>query len=217
MSITEDQLISLVRTSLVGLGGLIFVLWLNSFVIRRVSLRYEVRGRGLLARHRYNRVFLAFFLSVLYLALTQLASISLWAVLLGLLGIVADPISGLLFAGSCYTTVGILSDIAPPHWKLLPIFIAVSGIFSFALTTTTVLNMAPLFRRAWFAKHAQHVRAVLRGEGIALADLHISDQIREALLEAGVRLDEPGDVGPGDARPGNARPGIPHPGDGKRG
>ena len=196
MLLTEDQLISLARTALVGVLGLLAVLWLNSFVIRRVSLRYEVRARGYLARRRHNRVFVAFFLAVAYLALTQLGAITVWAVLLGLLGIVKDPISSLLFAGSCYTTIGIVADIAPEHWKLLPIFIAVSGIFSFALSTTTVLNMAPVFRRAWFAKHAMHVQAVLRAEGISVTDLHISDQIREALLEAGVRLDDPRKEGP---------------------
>ena len=188
---TEGDLVELSQTPALGLAGLFIVLWLNVFFIRRVSLGYEVRARGLIARRAYNRVFFAFFLAVTYLALTQLGAITLWTVLLRTFDVVADPIRALLFAGSCYTTVGIVSDIASERWRLLPIFIAISGIFSFALSTTTVLNMAPLFRRAWFGKHATLVLSALEARGIDLAEVEMSEPLRQVLTQAAEKRRRP--------------------------
>lgn len=171
------------------LAGLFVVLWFNSFFIRRIAVRYEIRVRRSLARQAYNRALFSFFVSVSYLAMVQLGAIMFWSLALLTFGVVGDPIRSLLFAGSCYTTVGIVSDIAPEHWLLLPIFIAVSGIFSFALSTATVINMTPLFRRAWFAKHAPRIRAMIQAEGIDLSDPDISDQMRNLLGNAGKEAD----------------------------
>lgn len=157
----EESLVGILQTASLGLVGLIAILGLNAFFIRRISLRFELAGRQDLVNHKYNGVFANFFLSVVLLALVQLGAIVIWAILLRLFDVVGTPASALLFAGSCYTTIGILSDIASEGWKLLAVFIAVSGIFSFALSTATVLNMTPLYRRAWFAKHAKKIAEVL--------------------------------------------------------
>lgn len=189
MLLTEDQLVSLLQTTTLGLAGLFVVLWFNSFFIRRIAVRYEIRVRRSLARQAYNRALFSFFVSVSYLAMVQLGAIVFWALALLTFGVVGDPVRSLLFAGSCYTTVGIVSDIASEHWLLLPIFIAVSGIFSFALSTATVINMTPLFRRAWFTKHAKRIRAMVEAEGIDLNDSDISDQVRNLLTNAGKETD----------------------------
>jgi hypothetical protein len=181
--LTEHQIASLLQAAALGIGGLLAVLWINSFFIRRVSLRYEVRARRHAARRSYNRVFFGFFVSVAVLAVVQLGAIAVWAVLLRVFGVVDEPIRALLFAGSCYTTLGIVTDIAGERWTLLPIFIAISGIFSFALSTASVLNMTPTFRRAWYGKHADHVRAMLEAEGIELSETDLAEMLADPLRE----------------------------------
>ena len=181
MLLTQEQLISLFQTTLLGVAGLFCILWANSFFIRRISVRYEIRVRGLLARRDYNRALFAFFVSVSYMALVQLGAVTLWAVALLAFKVVGDPNRALLFAGSCYTTIGIVSDIAAEGWSLLPVFIAISGLFSFALSTAAVLSMANLYRRAWYAKHAKRIRAMIEAEGIDLSDADITDQMRSLL------------------------------------
>lgn len=161
-----DKVITLLETAAVGGMGLFAVLVFNAFFSRRIALRYEVRARRCLAHRHFDRGLYFFFHAVVGLAFVQLGAIALWAGLLHTIGVVPDIVQALLFAGSCYTTVGIVSDIAPEHWRLLPIVIAVSGIFSFALSTANVVGMAPLYRKLWFAKHAKRVRVLLAAEHV---------------------------------------------------
>lgn len=174
MAPMEEESIVLLQTVALGGIGLFSLMWVNAFFIRRIALQYEVRARVSLARGQYNRVFLRFYLAVTYLAFAQLAAIVMWGVALQTLGIVGDPVRAIVFAGSCYTTVGIVSDILPRGWQLLPIFIAMSGLFSFSLSTMTMLNMAPLSRQAWIAKHARRIRAILAAHKVDLRDFALS-------------------------------------------
>lgn len=161
-----DNVIEVLETAALGVAGLFLVLSVNSFFSRRISLKYEVRARRSIARQHYNRALYFFFHAVMSIALVQMGAIAIWGAVLMVMGIVPDIVPALLFAGSCYTTLGIVSDIAKDHWRLVPILIAISGIFSFALSTATVVGMAPLYRKAWFAKHAKHVRGLLVAEHV---------------------------------------------------
>ena len=182
MPLTEDLVESVFRTVVLGVVVLLAIIWVNAFFTRRITVRYEVRARGSVARQAYDHVFLSFFLVLILFVLVQVAAIALWAAVAMLFGVVADPVRAVLFAGSCYLTVGFVSDIAPDGWKLLPIFIAVSGIFSFALSTAALINMTPIFRRAWLAKHAAQVRKLLAERGVSLEDLPPDDEIRQVLV-----------------------------------
>ena len=183
----EQSLVGILQTTGLGLVGMIAILGLNAFFIRRISLRFELTSRQNLANHKYDRVFANFFVSVMLLALVQLGAILIWAVLLRLFEVVDTPSRALLFAGSCYTTIGILSDITSEGWKLLAVFIAMSGIFSFALSTATALNMTPLYRRPWFAKHAKKIAMVLAASRITLTDSDEGKQLQIALHHAAER------------------------------
>mgnify|MGYP006285616873 CR=1 FL=1 len=164
MIIDPDKLIAVLQTAALGVAGLFVVLFVNSFFSRRISLNYEVRARRYIARKSYNLVFYFFFHAVMAIALVQMGAVVIWAGVLMGMGIVSDFVQAVLFAGSCYTTLGIVSDIAQDHWRLMPILIALSGIFSLALSTANVVGMAPMYRKAWFAKHARRVREILEAE-----------------------------------------------------
>jgi hypothetical protein len=180
----EQSLISVLQTTSLGLVGLCAILGLNAFSIRRIFFRFELTSRQHMVCHKYNLVFFDFLLSVVLLALVQLGAIVIWAILLRLFGVVSTPAKALLFAGSCYTALGMLSDIASEGWRLLPVFIAISGIFSFSLSTAAVLNMTPLYRRAWFLKHAKRIAFVLQTSNIELSEADDDKLLHIALRHA---------------------------------
>lgn len=165
------QTVALWENLAVGAVTLFVMLWINVFFQRRISLAYEIRARINLYRQRYNRVFLNYFVSIIGLIMVQTLAIAVWALMLRVMGLIDDPLDAILFAGSCYTTIGIVSDVMPPGWKLLALFIALSGLFSIALSTAVMLSMSPLFRYAWMKKHANRINKKLNKWGISMPEL----------------------------------------------
>ena len=165
------QTVALWENLAVGAVTLFVMLWINVFFQRRISLAYEIRARINLYRQRYNRVFLNYFVSIIGLIMVQTLAIAVWALMLRVMGLIDDPLDAILFAGSCYTTIGIVSDVMPPGWKLLALFIALSGLFSIALSTAVMLSMSPLFRYAWMKKHANRINRKLNKWGISMPEL----------------------------------------------
>jgi hypothetical protein len=69
-----------------------------------------------------------------------------------------DLIDAILFAGSCYTTLGFVEDILPNGWKSLAFFISFSGLFSLAWTTSIMIGMTNTYRETWKLKnHSQRL------------------------------------------------------------
>ncbi len=165
------QTVALWENLAVGAVTLFVMLWINVFFQRRISLAYEIRARINLYRQRYNLVFLNYFVSIIGLIMVQTLAIAVWALMLRVMGLIDDPLDAILFAGSCYTTIGIVSDVMPPGWKLLALFIALSGLFSIALSTAVMLSMSPLFRYAWMKKHANRINKKLNKWGISMPEL----------------------------------------------
>lgn len=165
------QTVALWENLAVGAVTLFVMLWINVFFQRRISLAYEIRARINLYRQRYNLVFLNYFVSIIGLIMVQTLAIAVWALMLRVMGLIDDPLDAILFAGSCYTTIGIVSDVMPPGWKLLALFIALSGLFSIALSTAVMLSMSPLFRYAWMKKHANRINRKLNKWGLSMPEL----------------------------------------------
>ena len=166
------QTVALWQNLSVGAITLFVMLWINVFFQRRITLNYEIHARINLYRQRYNFVFLNYFTSIIYLIMVQVLAITIWALTLRVMNLINDPLDALLFAGSCYTTISIVSDVMPPGWKMLALFIALSGLFSVALSTAAMLNMSPLFRYAWMKKHEDHIQKILKKKNIHLPDLN---------------------------------------------
>lgn len=165
------ELIPLLQNFAVGVSGLFVVMWFNIFFLRRIVVYYEINARIHLIKDQFNRVFLTYVLAITFLMLVQMLSIFVWGVYITLLGLIGDLHSGLMFAGSCYTTIGIVSDVMPNAWKVQAIFIALSGLFGLALSTASMLNMAPLFRKAWYRKHDKAIRAIMFKANLPLSEL----------------------------------------------
>lgn len=159
--------------------GLFAALWINVFFLRRITINFEIRGRVCLNRNNTNGVFRQYFLAIIYLMLVQIIVIVLWGAALYALALVKDPLDAIMFAGSCYTTMGIVTEVMPTGWKFIAIVIALSGLFAIALATSAMINMSTLFRRAWLIKHASKIEAILQRENIEIPDfLSVEETIK---------------------------------------
>jgi hypothetical protein len=150
--------------------GLFAALWINVFFLRRIAINFEIRGRACLNRNYANGVFHHYFLGITYLMIVQIMVIILWGIALYGLSLIKDPMEAIMFSGSCYTTMGIVTEVMPTGWKFIAIIIALSGLFAVALATSSMINMSTLFRRAWLLKHASSIEAILQKEHIEIPD-----------------------------------------------
>ena len=82
-----------------------------------------------------------FVVAVLMMSLMQLGSILIWTPALYATGLIQDIRLALLFSGSCFTTLGIFAAILPKGWKSVAFYIAFSGLFSFAIATSSMMSM----------------------------------------------------------------------------
>ncbi len=153
-----------------GILGLFTVLWINVFFLRRITINFEIRGRICLNRDNPVGVFHHYFAAITYIMILQIMVIILWGLALYALSLIKDPMGAIMFAGSCYTTMGIVTEVMPTGWKFIAIVIALSGLFAVALATSAMINMSALFRRAWLTKHAASIEAILQREQVEIPD-----------------------------------------------
>ena len=75
------------------------------------------------------------------LALVQLASISIWALSIWMLGVLPSWFTALHLSASSYTTLGDFPATIADGWHMIPVFIAFSGLFSFAWAASSTMSM----------------------------------------------------------------------------
>lgn len=139
-----------------GLLGLTIILIFHGGAINHVSMKFEMRTKKNLELGQYNWVFSHFYLCFMYIALIHLSEILIWSAYIIQLGLIGDPVKAILFAGSCYTTVGFVEDILPEGWRSLAFFISFTGLFSIAWTTSTMIGMTNTYKDAWRQKYGKY-------------------------------------------------------------
>lgn len=148
----------LVKEIFFGIVGLVVVLIFHGSAINHIIMRFEARTEANLKNGQYNWVFTHFYTSFFLIAIVHICEIMLWTFFLVWLGLMTDGVQALLFAGSCYTTVGFVSDVLPVGWKSLAFFIAFTGLFSFAWTTSVMIGMTSAYKAAWSLKYKRGKR-----------------------------------------------------------
>lgn len=146
----------LVRDAAWGIACLICVLIFHGGAINYVYMRFERLTQKNLTLHQYNRVFFHFYATFVFLAMFHLLEIIFWSLFIIGLGIMQTPIDAILFAGSCYLTIGFESDTLIEGWKTFAFFISFSGLFSLAWTTSIMIGMTSAYKNAWTQKHHRH-------------------------------------------------------------
>ncbi len=128
------------RDAAFGLGLLAIILVLNTILFIRIFLWF-LKGSAKLVKPRALDLIILFVSSVLLMSLVQIGSIMIWTVALNVTGLIEDIRLAMLFSGSSYTTLGIFSDVLPQGWKSVAFYIAFSGLFSFAIATSSMMSM----------------------------------------------------------------------------
>jgi hypothetical protein len=153
IAFSDFPFLLLLRDATWGMIGLICILIFHGSAINHVYMRFERLTRFNIKHTQYNRVFFHFYVAFVFLAMFHLVEILFWTFFIISIGLMKDPIDALLFAGSCYTTVGFESDNLLEGWKSFAFFISFSGLFSLAWTTSIMIGMTSTYKNAWDLKY----------------------------------------------------------------
>lgn len=116
-------------------------------VVQALAAGVAMRGirsriEGMVSRGHHLRAELAFFGGAVVLIASHLLQIFIWGQFLYRGGLIGDSHQAMLFAGSTYTTVGFVSDTLPLDWQVVVIIMATNGYFSFAWSTTAMIQLS---------------------------------------------------------------------------
>jgi hypothetical protein len=130
---------------LLGLGVLLLVLMNHAVFIEVVT---SLHNRCTVPFLEKNKLLLsrgALYLSIALLVCSHLVEISIWGMALFLAGLVPSFTEAAFFSGSTYTTLGYGKDLLPGSWDTITVIIALSGMFSIAWTTSSLISMIAVF------------------------------------------------------------------------
>ena len=140
MRIPDD----LIPFAVIGLGAamLVVIIIIHGYGIDRIVARYKRRAASLRKTcwHPGLAVFV-FAGTILLMLLLHMIEICLWGLVLRGGGLVRNLHEAAYFSANTYTTLG-MGPMALPHiWHELSPMIAISGLFTFAWTTSEMFNI----------------------------------------------------------------------------
>ncbi len=129
---------AIVLVSLVLLhgSGIHFVLVFHTRRLRRLR-----KGRP----HLVAAVLL-FGVAVFLMLALHVVEFAMWAYILLLLGIVPRAYNAVYFSANAYTTLGFGNVDLSEHWRIIAPIIGISGLFTFAWTTSALANVVTAHR-----------------------------------------------------------------------
>ncbi|WP_353428264.1 hypothetical protein NHB34_03520 [Polynucleobacter sp. MWH-UH19D] len=127
-----------------ALGCLILIACVLIHALFLLFITYRSKRELLVAVHKGQIAFiyLLFVACVLVLLISHMIQIYLWGVALYYFDVIHHFHAAMVYAGSTYTTVGFVIDPLPLQWQLLSVIMAVSGIFSFAWSTSIMFSIS---------------------------------------------------------------------------
>lgn len=171
MQQTEFQLLTIYfREISVGLLCFFLISALHIKIITHLSFITEVKVIRDLKLQNYSGIIRINMALFLLLGVCHILSIGLWSLILFYSGLVPVFINALLFAGSCYTTLGYMGDTLPVGWRVVALFIALSGLFSFSLSTGVLISKTNNFRIAWKNRYKSKIMKYLKKHKLSEED-----------------------------------------------
>lgn len=107
--------------------------------ILRISRRGE--RRLLVGRPHLLRAGFIFGWSIFLMLSLHIAEVLIWAFALKHLGLIARVHDAIYFCANAYTTLGYGTVALEPQWRNISPIIAISGLFTFAWTTSTLVDV----------------------------------------------------------------------------
>lgn len=134
----------------IGIGSLLLVILvlfhgigLHGILVR--FKRFQVRLQ--MGRPHLGRAGLLFGWSVFLMLSLHIVQITAWAFALMWLGLVLRPTDAIYFCANAYTTLGYGTVDLDQHWRNISPIIAISGLFSFAWTTSSLVSILSSYLR----------------------------------------------------------------------
>jgi hypothetical protein len=92
-------------------------------------------------KHIYGANFLSYFIAILFIIHSHLLEVVAWAYICVALQVFPTNLQTFYFAGEMYTTVGYGAYNLSEQWRILPIIISFSGIFSVSMSGAALYSM----------------------------------------------------------------------------
>jgi hypothetical protein len=133
-----------------GIGAfvLVFIALFHGAGLHRILL-WQRRGerRLRLGRPRLVAASFLFGWSVFLMLDLHIVEVLIWAFFLNHLGLIVHAYDAIYFCANCYTTLGMGKVDVGEHWRTISPIIGISGLFTFAWTTSALVDVVASNRR----------------------------------------------------------------------
>ena len=134
----------MIPVGVIVLGGamLVIIILIHGAGLDRIVARYK-RKAGML-RERSWHPSLAMFVfagAILLMLFLHMAEVCLWGLALRSFGLVLNFRDAAYFSANTYTTLGMGPMLLPHSWRELSPMISITGLFTFAWTTSEMFNI----------------------------------------------------------------------------
>ncbi len=142
MSHTELSMLTenLIRSAIFGLSVLVVVTFFSGAILIRINIKFSSYCQSKTI-HSSLPLRVHFVYAVFKLCLVQIVAMLMWTAAVYAAGLTENLRLAFMFVGSCFTTLGIVSDIFPVEWQSVAFYIAFSGLFSFAFATSVMISL----------------------------------------------------------------------------
>jgi hypothetical protein len=128
----------------IGIGAIILVMLVlfHGFGLHRILVNFKrVELRLRVGRPHLGRAGFLFGEAVFLMLSLHIVEIFAWAYALIWLGLILRPADAIYFCANAYTTLGYGTVDLGPHWRNISPIIAISGLFTFAWTTSSLVSI----------------------------------------------------------------------------
>ena len=134
----------------IGIGSLLLVILVlfHGIGLHGILVRFKrSQVRMQMGRPHLGRAGFLFGWSVFLMLSMHIVQITAWAFALMWLGLILRPTDAIYFCANAYTTLGYGTVDLDQHWRNISPIIAISGLFSFAWTTSSLVSILTSYLR----------------------------------------------------------------------
>src|SRR5271154_1572285 len=127
-----------------GIGAflLVFLVLLHGAGLHSILVLHKRRIRRLrVGRPRLFRAVLLFGWAVFFMLALHIIGFAVWASSLLFLGLMKHTYDAIYFSANAYVTLGMGGVDLEPHWRNISPIIGISGLFTFAWTTSALVDV----------------------------------------------------------------------------
>ena len=117
------------------------MLTVHGLIVLAIAGAFHSTDQFMARKRIYGASFISYFIAILLVIASHLSEIVVWAYICVALKVFPTNPQTFFFAGEMYTTVGYGDYKLTEHWRILPIIISFSGIFSVSMSGAALYSM----------------------------------------------------------------------------